>query len=606
LLAPQEDGASQKLALLYPYDGTVWPRGMLAPLLMWDSSLGDADAIRIGLSTSSGSFAWSGSFGRPGILEALAAEQASSTAGSEHLGHFIRHPIPQDIWEMATNSASADDRLTVELTVAKDGVAYGPISQSWLVAQGRLTGTVYYNSYGTALVANSGDQLKKGGGEFGVGVLAIRSGETGPKLIAGQPSKDKTGCRGCHMVAANGSRLLVQKAGVGYAPTATYDLAQGQESTLASTWDAVFAWAALSPDGTLAFTSSLKFAVGGQPPAFSQLYAFPPTPTSSPIEWSGIPSELSAGTPAFSPDGKHLAFDFMGGAIGSITGTGHELVVVDFDRSSMTFSNARLLATTRDPENAGFPSFLPSGDAVVFHHHLTPSTPTPFLSPNGVHQQARLDWSDLATGTAEPLLALNGTRADGSGPYLPSNDAHPDDTVLNFEPNVNPVATGGYFWVLFTSRRRYGNVADGDPWQSSPDSYDSSDYAQVTSKKLWVAAIDINGFTDGKLSAGNLKRTDPSHPAFYLPAQELIAGNSRGFWVLDPCRQNGENCASGDQCCAGYCRRSADAGTLACSPPPKASCAEAQEACQSDADCCDSTNFCINDFCSLVAPEVPR
>ena len=39
---------------------------------------------------------------------------------------------------------------------------------------------------------------------------------------------------------------------------------------------------------------------------------------------------------------------------------------------------------------------------------------------------------------------------------------------------------------------------------------------QYTTKKLWVAAIDLNA------PAGS----DPSHPAFYLPAQELLAGNA--------------------------------------------------------------------------------
>jgi len=52
---------------------------------------------------------------------------------------------------------------------------------------------------------------------------------------------------------------------------------------------------------------------------------------------------------------------------------------------------------------------------------------------------------------------------------------------------------------------------------------------QVTITDGVVAAIDINP-TPG---------TDPSHPAFYLPGQELNAGNLRGFWVVDPCKQNG-------------------------------------------------------------------
>src|SRR5579884_2416868 len=35
--------------ILYPYDGTVWPRGLLAPLIMWDQAALKFDAIMIKL-----------------------------------------------------------------------------------------------------------------------------------------------------------------------------------------------------------------------------------------------------------------------------------------------------------------------------------------------------------------------------------------------------------------------------------------------------------------------------------------------------------------------------------------------------------------------------
>src|SRR5262249_37515842 len=128
---PGSDGKAQNLVYLYPYDKTVWPRGMLAPLLMWSWSTQDADAIHIHLETSSKSFSWTGTFGRPPIL-------------AQTGGPFIRHPIPQDVWDMATSSAGGPtptgtaDKLTVSLTVARGGQAYGPISETWTVAPGRL------------------------------------------------------------------------------------------------------------------------------------------------------------------------------------------------------------------------------------------------------------------------------------------------------------------------------------------------------------------------------------------------------------------------------------------------------------------------------------
>ena len=112
---------------------------------MWTWSTGDADAIQISLKTANGSFSYTGTFGRPAILMQETPP-----------GNFIRAPIPQDVWDEATNSAGGStNTLTVSLTVAKGGVAYGPITETWTIAPARLSGTIYYNSYGTQLAQNS-------------------------------------------------------------------------------------------------------------------------------------------------------------------------------------------------------------------------------------------------------------------------------------------------------------------------------------------------------------------------------------------------------------------------------------------------------------------
>jgi hypothetical protein len=111
---------------------------------------------------------------------------------------------------------------------------------------------------------------------------------------------------------------------------------------------------------------------------------------------------------------------------------------------------------------------------------------------------------------------------------------HADDVNLNYEPTVSPVASGGYAWVVFTSRRMYGSVANIPPFCSDPRGVDL--IQNVSPKKLWVAAIDLNPEPG----------TDPSYPPFYLPAQELLGSNARGHRVLDPCRQDGEGCEPGD------------------------------------------------------------
>jgi hypothetical protein len=103
-------------------------------------------------------------------------------------------------------------------------------------------------------------------------------------------------------------------------------------------------------------------------------------------------------------------------------------------------------------------------------------------------------------------------------------------------------------------------------------------------KKLWIAAIDKN-FTPG---------TDPSHPAFYMPGQELVAGNSHGHWVDSQCTDVGGTCGSNDDCCNGtgasptnQCK----VVSTATVPPTKqcqaaSACAATGENCSVGSDCC--------------------
>jgi len=110
-------------------------------------------------------------------------------------------------------------------------------------------------------------------------------------------------------------------------------------------------------------------------------------------------------------------------------------------------------------------------------------------------------------------------------------------------------------------------------------------------RKLWVAAIDLGGAPG----------SDVSHPGFYLPAQELLAGNSRGYWVVDPCAANGSTCQTGDQCCGGYCESNGTAFVCSAQPP---SCSTLNDKCTADSDCCGVGQgpMCINGRCAQPAP----
>jgi hypothetical protein len=164
-----------------------------------------------------------------------------------------------------------------------------------------------------------------------------------------------------------------------------------------------------------------------------------------------------------------------------------------------------------------------------------------------------------------------------------------------------PRPIGGYYWVMFLSRRCYGNTIS--PGGTTEDFTglmpgDPEKFQLPVRKKIWVAAVDLD-YTG---------KADPSHPAFLLPGQEIRSGNSRPFVSLDPCRPLGASCESGVDCCDGFCRETGrDAQNnpiLQCVPPPEGSCSNLDEACVTVADCCDPTNLCVLGRCVYQLPAI--
>jgi hypothetical protein len=569
--------ADATVKMLYPYDGTVWPRGLFAPLLQWNPAARNFDAVMIKLHSKN--FDYTGTF----------AKNATP---------FVNIPLPQAVWKTLTyaNEGTNDD-ITVTLVfedISGTPTAIGPYTMTWKVAPGTLKGTVYYNSYGTALVTNSGEPScattdtinnctkaspVRTGPAFGAATLAVRPGTTDPVVIAGTASANNSGCRVCHSVAANGSALITQY-GPDYSISSLYALTNA--NAISAVAGANHNYPALSPDGSWFMSSSGGMINGDtKTQAWSAAGALiTPQPT-LPAGWTAFQAAL----PAFSPDGKHLAFNYWSSTAGAVTNDGKSLAVLDYDPANKVFSTFRKLDTPAAGVDT-WSSFLPSNNAVVFEHET--------MSPAGFGftrygNQGELSWVDLATTTVHKLDKLNGVG------YLPTYGAHTGaaDATLNYEPTVNPVVSGGYAWVVFTSRRLYGNVATIAPTLSDPREYHWLDPTQYTTKKLWVAAIDLNAAPG----------TDPSHPAFYLPAQELIAGNARGFWTVDPCHADGTGCETGDECCGGYCRPGGDMGALICTNV-QPMCSQEFEKCNVAADCCGvAQGFeCINGKCSKSTP----
>jgi hypothetical protein len=616
LNAPSNDGSAQNLKLLYPYDKTVWARGLLAPLLQWDWSLGDADAIRIDLATTSQSYTWHGTFTRPAVL---------SQESSPLTGKFIRHPIPQDVWETATNTAGTlihgqPDQLTVSVTLARQGQGYGPITNTWTVAPGTLKGTVYYGSYGTRLSTSNWSGL------IGASVLSLTHGAASPSLVTSQ-----TQCQVCHSVAAKGANLVAESdpyAGDGNDWDVWYDLTKPTQPQSPGTWlpktnPGAFTWGATTPDGSLYFTNAAPCwfsqssscvnalpsdELEGANDAPSALYTLSNGAGTSAVtatqigQQLGLTTPLAGALPEFSPDGKHVVFTFFRGgpATDKTSGDGKSLAVVDFDQSTKTFSNLRTIYTpTCSGCTATAPFFLPTSDAVVFEVITrsngffggTTSDRGEDASwsncPNLVGAHAELWWVDLATKTPHRLDVANGAGYAPTGP-----NGHGDDTTLQFDPTVAPVVSGGYVWVAFMSRRLYGNVATINPWCSQTNGVDFTPFSEnPMTKKLWVTAFDLNAPPG----------SDASHPAFYLPGQELTAGNFRSFWVLDPCKKDGTSCGTGDECCGGHCVTDTDGGGATCGTP--IGCSGEGDTCTTSSTCCSGLQ-CVggpdNGHCDVI------
>jgi hypothetical protein len=540
---------------LYPYDGTVFARGIGGPVLQTATAF-DAAYLHVSFS----GLDYQGFYG------------ASNPGGIT---------MTPQLWQTITESAQANDKVEVQITKVSGGQVTGPITETWTVAPGNLRGTIYYNSYDSALAGSTG------------AILSLRPGSTAKVVVSG--------CRVCHAVSADGSTMVSANEPTGGTATdSVWDLknnaAPGYQAPN-RTW----VFGALTPNGTK-FMNYGAVADSNNPDAPwspnvrgvgqsgdlpSTLYD---TTTGAAITATGLTATPHMMMPAFSADGKMVAFTHY-----DADQVGDTIAVMDFDDATNTFSNLRDVATIAG-KYVGWAAITPDDNFVFFAAgtHVEYSTISDAPGNTGYPANCQDPTSNLyiahvPSKTSVPANQLNGLTATGTS-YMP----FPDDVNLNFEPTILPEAVGGYFWVVFTTRRNYGNLVNGDP-------YIGTGGAPSPRKKLWVAAINIQSAENPYTTA-----VDITHPAFYIEGQELASGNMRGFWALDPCEQNGQSCQTGDECCSGFCRQSTgpDGGIqFSCVPP--SGCAQEGEKCTTASDCCGASQGtqCIAGFCATPAAQ---
>lgn len=497
--------ADATLKVLYPYDKTVFPRGIPGPLMQWNGVVGN-NTYRVVLTSESFELTLYG----------------TSTGANGELG-FPTAPV--DVWSKLADSSIGKVDVAIQ---RYDGTkAYKPVLQTWNVAGANLKGTVYYTR-----LSNSDAFVRR-----------IEPGKTAQSFI----TKQGESCIACHSVSKNGERVVAGING-GASPWGVWDARTGQrlyQSSQASGFQAI------SPDGNYVLWrhwNSGSFGSDGK--LILSTYNSDATVADfTPPAGNGSPSH-----PVWSPDGKMIALGMRTAGDG-LSYTAATIALTDVSLSPPGFSNFRkiILANAQYPV-ATYPTFTPDSKWLGFMRA------NKSRGSDG-DSLGELWVSDLTGGTQIRLDLANGAGV------LPA-------TNKSWGPSFHPVAAGGYFWLAFYSQRNWGHK------------FTSSN------RQLWITAIDST-FT------GNI---DPSHPAFYVQGQETDSTNERPQFAVPPCKQVGQTCESGYECCDGrFCRKAAD-GTMTCQEPKPDECAQIGDTCKVDADCCDNIP-CIAGTCQNPPPK---
>ena len=531
------DGAPSG-TMLYPYDKTVFARGLLAPELMWEGG-GAGDVYLVHLSQAN--------------FDAKIYVSADPPS---------RLALPPQVWTQLTQS-NAGDEVQVDVLRASGGQAHQAMHTSWTIAQGSLRGSIYY------WAVNTGQLMKIAPGAASPAVV-FDSGpadQIGTPAAAGYPGSpnppwesvgNNKRCVACHVVSKDGSTLasVFEKTGSTASPWGTVDLTQSPPSLVQITpYTSQTIYLGLTPDGAYAVENDVGMTM-------RLANAKTGAPISSALD--GLTDHTC--DPAFSPDGKMLAFSGDVSGYYPVEFYRADLDVMDFDQATLAFTNRRTIVPGGTAAIA-FPSFSPDSQWVFYQKG--DYSRAKYGAAGNLTGHDDLYIADVAQQVGEIHLAV------ASGANL-----EPRNQQRSYQPTVNPISVGGYTWVVFFSPRDYGNRM-----------VSSSDATVENRKQLWVTAIDSNP-QPGK---------DPSHPAFWLPGQALDTVNMNGYWALEPCHQMGASCAEGFECCSGFCQDDG-AGSLTCVPPP-GGCSKIGDKCGSDGDCCGTHAKCVGGFCAQGQPN---
>ena len=469
------------------------------------------------------------------------------------------------------------------------GNAYGPITR----APGRsptagsrarsTTRATAPTSQRTSTGAMGGD------GKFGGATLAIKPGALGPELVAGANGGEQQ-CRVCHSVSSHGSRMTVQH-GDDYAATSSYDLRNGYTET---------AYPPATQQPARVDRHDARTARSDSPTANRWTSTAIRSRSSTTCRRARSCRERAdgvrarGGVPGVRARRQGVAFNFWNGP-GNATigaGDGKKLVAMDFDPMTNVFGNPQLLY--QGDLRPGWPSFSPTANSLVYRARS--STRGRDRSCSTRATAARASCGGPTCARAKPIAS---TPPTAWRRQVVSADEHREprrrrSAELRADDRADRVR-----------RFRMDGVHQPAPVRQRGDDRSVVQRSARARSDLDADDEEAVGRCDRPRRAnGRVHRArgdDPSHPAFYLPGQELLAGNTRGFWVVDPCKEDGKTCESGVECCTGYCQEE-DNGKLTCGRKTD-DCVQEFDHCDTRADCCDDTAECVNHVCTMISVD---
>lgn len=483
------------MSLVYPYDKTVFPRGLPSPVVQWNGG-GAGDVYKV----------------------------EAKSATFEFLGYASvpppsRYPFPNapaDIWSKLTDSTDGDVTVTVQRF---DGTkAYKAKTQTWRIAPGSLKGSIYY----TRLV--DGDSY----------VRRIEPGKNASKFLDLDINrKPGTNCIVCHSVSRDGSRMVASYNG-GASPWATYDLKTGQElyrSTQSSGFQAI------SPNGSHVLWRHWTSGSFTNPPAKLLLSTYNSDAVLAELALPGGTAG-QPGHPVWSPDGGRVAFSVRTGGDG-LNVTASTIWTTDVNLATPGFANTKkILDANQEFGVVTYPSFTPDSKWVAF------------MRAN----QSRSDGSanaELWLASSEGANPIRLDRANGVPDLGPS-------PKKSWGPSVHPVAAGGYFWVAFFSQRAYGNTFNGANRQLWIAAVDAAPQAgQDPSHPAFYVTGQEQDSTNERpqFTVNPCKPLGDTCEAGYDCCDGYCRDDGKGKLVCqqksNECAQNGEKCTVDGDCCNG-------------------------------------------------------